>query len=111
MRGCIISVNTAEIIGNVAPVVASASHAYHMVGKQVIKSSGQEAPIDIPPVPPSYFKIGELVNVDNNKKVVCIAVSNRFLVPNVGDGVLVNTEATPVLKDSFLNLLHLISTG
>ena len=111
MRGCIISVNTAEIIGNVASVVASASHAYHMVGKQFTKSSGQEEPIDIPPVPPSYFKIGELVKVVNNKKVVHIAVSNRFLVPNIGDGVLVNTEATQVLEDSFLNLRHLISSG
>ena len=58
-----------------------------MVGRQFTESFGQEEPNYIPPVPPNYFKIGELVNVDHNEKVVPIAVSNIFPVANIGDVV------------------------
>ena len=102
MRGGVTGVDTAhEIIANVASVVASDSSAYHMVGRQFIESFGQEEPNYIPLVPPRYFKIGELVNMDHNEKVVCIAVSNRFPVINIGDGVSVNFKAARVLRDLF----------
>ena len=72
-----------------------------MVGRRFMESFGQEEPNCIPPVPPSYFKIGELVNVDHSEKVVHIAVSNRFPVANIGDGVSVNVKAARVLRDLF----------
>ena len=102
MRGGVTGVKTAhETIANVASLVASDSSAYHMFDRQFIESFGQEEPKYIPPVPPRYFKIGELVNVDDNEKVVCIAVSNRFPVTNIGDGVGVNIKAAGVLRDLF----------
>ena len=101
-RGGVTGVKTAhEIITNAASVVASDSSAYHMFDRQFIESFGQEEPNYIPPVAPRYFKIGELVNVDDNDKVVCIAVSNRFPVANIGDGVGVNIKAARVLRDLF----------
>lgn len=74
MRGCLTDVNTAhQIIANVAYVVAPDFSAYHMSGRQIIQSFGQEKPNSIYPVPLSYFKIGELKNMDHNKKAVGIA--------------------------------------
>ena len=91
MRCGVAGVGTVhEIIANVASVLASDSSAYHMVGRQFIGSFGQLESNYIPPVPPSYFKIGDLVNMDHNEKVVCIAVSNRFPLVDIGDGVSVN---------------------
>ena len=72
-----------------------------MVGRRFIESFGQEEPNYIPSVPPSYFKIGELVNVDHSERVVHIAVSNRNPVANIGDGVSVNVKAARVLRDLF----------
>ena len=98
MRGCVTGVDSAhEIVANVTSVVASESSAYHMVDRQFIESFGQEEPNYIPPVPPSYFKISELDNVDHSEKVVHIAISNRFPVANIGDGVSVNIKAARVL--------------
>ena len=53
-----------------------------MVRWQFIESFGQEEPNYIPPVSPSYFKIGELLNKDHNEKVVCIAVTD-FQLPTL----------------------------
>ena len=81
-KGGVTGAETAhESIANIVSEVASDSSAYHMVSRQFIESFGQEEPNYVPPVPPSYFKIGELVNVDHNQKVVCITASNRFPVP------------------------------
>ena len=102
MRGGVTGVKTAhEIIANAASLVASDSSAYHMFDMQFIESFGQEEPKYIPPVTLRYFKIGELVNVNDNEKVVCIAVSNRFSVANIGDGVGVNIKTVRVLRDLF----------
>lgn len=54
-------------------MVAPDFSAYHMSGRQIIESFGQEKPNSIYPVPLSYFKIGELKNMDYNKKAVGIA--------------------------------------
>ena len=68
-----------------------------MVGRQFIESFGHQESNYITPVPPSYFKIGELVNVDHEEKFVRISVSKKFPVANIGDGVSVNVTATWVL--------------
>ena len=39
--------------------------------------------------------------MDHNEKVVLIAVSNRFPIANIGDGVSVNVKAAQVLQDLF----------
>ena len=81
-KGGVTGAETAhESIANIVSEVASDSSAYHMVSRQFIERFGQEEPNYVPPVPPSYFKIGELMNVDHNQKVVCITASNRFPVP------------------------------
>ena len=73
-------------------MLASDSSAYHMVGRQFIESFGQVESNYIPPVPPSYVKIGDLVNMDHNEKFFCIAVSNRFPLADIGDGVSVKIK-------------------
>ena len=78
-----------------------------MVGKQFNESFGQEEPNYVPPVSWSYFTIDQSVKEDLDKKVVLIAVSNRFPAANIGDGVLVNVKAPRVLQDLF----NFMSTG
>ena len=90
MRCGVTGVDTVQEI--IADVLASDSSAYHMVGRQFIESFGQVESNYIPPVPPSYVKIGDLVNMDHNEKFFCIAVSNRFPLADIGDGVSVNIK-------------------
>ena len=90
MRCGVTGVDTVHEI--IADVLASDSSAYHMVGRQFIESFGQVESNYIPPVPPSYVKIGDLVNMDHNEKFFCIAVSNRFPLADIGDGVSVNIK-------------------
>ena len=90
MRCGVTGIDTVHEI--IAHVLASDSSAYYMVGRQFIESFGQVESNYIPPVPPSYFKIGDLVNMDHNEKVVCIAVSNRFPLADIGDCVSVNIK-------------------
>ena len=90
MRCGVTGVDTVHEI--IADVLASDSSAYHMVGRQFIESFGQVELNYIPPVPPSYVKIGDLVNMDHNEKFFCIAVSNRFPLADIGDGVSVNIK-------------------
>ena len=90
MRCGVTGIDTVHEI--IAHVLASDSSAYYMVGRQFIESFGQVESNYIPPVPPSYFKIGDLVNMDHSEKVVCIAVSNRFPLADIGDCVSVNIK-------------------
>ena len=90
MRCGVTGVDTVHEI--IADVLASDSSAYHMVGRQFIESFGQVESNYIPPVPPSYVKIGDLVNMDHNEKFFCIAVSNRFPLADIGDGVSVKIK-------------------
>ena len=90
MRCGVTGVDTVHEI--IADVLASDSSAYHMVGRQFIESFGQVESNYIPPVPPSYVKIGDLVNMEHNEKFFCIAVSNRFPLADIGDGVSVNIK-------------------
>ena len=51
--------------------------------------------------PPQYFKLGLLKDVDEEKKVIKIQVSDKAPIANCGDGVTVNTKGARDVRNLY----------
>ena len=61
--------------------------AYEMIQSHFIRSAGEESNS---PLPPTYFKLGQLYEINGDKQEMHITLGNSMPVANTGDGIAVN---------------------
>ena len=105
MKGGVNAFDTAnEIIANICSFNSLGdSNAFHTINNDIKECFPHDIYPPVDHVPPSYFKMGKIMNVVNNddEKQINIAVDDRFPIGNTGDGVYTNSKAARVLRDLY----------
>ena len=72
--------------------------AYETIQSHFARSAGEEPNS---PLPPTYFKLGQLYEINEDKQAIHIILGNSMPVANTGDGVAVNKKAARILLDLY----------
>ena len=72
--------------------------AYEMIQSHFARSAGEEPNS---PMPPTYFKLGQLYEINEDKQGIHITLGNSMLVVNTGHGVAVNKRAARILLNLY----------
>ena len=85
-----------EIISNVSSFINLKHSAFDQVKKRF---SGDNSTAK----PPNYFKLGTLLEIDEQSKAIKIMVDTNIPIGNCGDGVSVNKKAPRVLHMIYMD--------
>ena len=72
--------------------------AYETIQSHFARSAGEEPNS---PMPPTYFKLGQLYEINEDKQGIHITLGNSMLVVNTGHGVAVNKRAARILLNLY----------
>ena len=79
--------------------------AYETIQSHFTRSAGEEPNS---PLPPTYFKLGQLYEINEDKHKIHITLSNSMPFANIGDGVAVNKKAAKILLDLYQKFRFLL---
>ena len=99
MKGGVASFDTAnELLSFIISYNKIKESAYETIQSHFARSAWEESNS---PVPPTYFKLGQLHEINEGKQEIHITLGNSMPVANTGDGIAVNKKAARILLDLY----------